>query len=128
MMHRELNRVSMTVALVGLLPGLCLGIVATPARAHSDWALPFMGGLMAGHVATNFAMAQRERTEALRSMAYGGEGGGYGRPMPYGYRPPPASSAPSPEQQLNTLDRLAAGGYITPQEYQARRQAILNSM
>ena len=98
------------------------------ARAHSDWALPFMGGLMAGHVATNFAMAQRERTEALQSMAYGGGGGGYGRPMPYGYGPPPASSAPSPEQQLNTLDRLAAGGYITPQEYQARRQAILNSM
>ena len=127
MMHREWNRVSMTVALVGLL-GLCLGIVATPARAHSDWALPFMGGLMAGHVATNFAMAQRERTEALQSMAYGGGRGGYGRPMPYGYGPPPAYSAPSPEQQLNTLDQLAAGGYITPQEYQARRQAILNSM
>src|SRR5512133_931645 len=83
-MHREWNRVWTTVALVGLLPGLCLGIVATPARAHSDWAAPFMGGLLAGHVATNFAMAQRERTEALRSMAYGGEGGGYGRPMPYG--------------------------------------------
>ena len=98
------------------------------ARAHSDWALPFMGGLMAGHVATNFAMAQRERTEALQSMAYGGGGGGYGRPMPYRYGPPPAYSAPSPEQQLNTLDQLAAGGYITPQEYQARRQAILNSM
>jgi hypothetical protein len=132
MMHREWNRVSMTVALVGLLPGLCLGIVATPARAHSDWALPFMGGLMAGHVATNFAMAQRERTEALRSMAYGGEGGGYGRPMPYGYGPPrptyAAPAAPSPEQQLNTLDQLAAGGYITPEEYRARRQAILNSM
>jgi hypothetical protein len=135
MMHREWNRVSMTVALVGLLPGLCLGIVATPARAHSDWAAPFMGGLLAGHVATNFARAQRERTEALQSMAYGGEGGGFGRPMPYGYGPPrpmyaapAAPSAPSPEQQLNTLDRLAAGGYITPEEYKARRQAILNSM
>jgi hypothetical protein len=105
------------------------------ARAHSDWALPFMGGLMAGHVATNFAMAQRERTEALQSMAYGGGGSGYGGPMSYGYRParpmyaaPAAPSAPSPEQQLNTLDRLAAGGYITPEEYKARRQAILNNM
>jgi hypothetical protein len=132
MMHREWNRVWMALALAGLLPGLCLGIVATPARAHSDWAAPFMGGLLAGHVATNFAMAQRERTEALQSMAYGG--GGYGRPMPYGYGPrpmyaaPAAPSAPSPEQQLNTLDQLAAGGYITPQEYKERRQAILNSM
>ena len=118
MMYRAWNRVRTTVALVGLLPGLCLGIVATPARAHSDWAAPFMGGLLAGHVATNFAMAQRERTEALRSMAYGGEGGGYGRPMPYGYGPSrpmySAPAAPSPEQQLNTLDQLAAGGYITP--------------
>jgi hypothetical protein len=131
MMHRE-SSVRTAIALVGLLPGLCLGIVASPARAHSDWAAPFMGGLLAGHVATNFAMAQRERTEALQSMAYGG-GGGFGGAMPYGYgRPmyaaPAASSAPSPEQQLNTLDRLAAGGYITPEEYRARRQAILNSM
>ena len=60
MMHREWNRVWMALALAGLLPGLCLGIVATPARAHSDWAAPFMGGLLAGHVATNFAMAQRK--------------------------------------------------------------------
>jgi hypothetical protein len=132
MMHRECKRIRTTIALVGLLPGLWLGIVTSPARAHSDWAAPFMGGLLAGHVATNFAMAQRERTEALQSMAYGG-GGGFGRPMPYGYgRPmyaaPAVSSAPSPEQQLNTLDRLAAGGYITPEEYRARRQAILNSM
>ena len=130
MMHREWNRVWMALALAGLLPGLCLGIVATPARAHSDWAAPFMGGLLAGHVATNFAMAQRERTEALRSMAYGGGGGGYGRPMPYGLwtAAPPLPLRRRPQQQLNTLDRLAAGGYITPEEYQARRQAILNSM
>jgi hypothetical protein len=44
------------------------------------------------------------------------------------YTAPAATSAPSPEQQLNTLDQLAAGGYITPEEYRARRQAILNSM
>jgi hypothetical protein len=129
-MHCAWNRVWMTVALLGLLTGFCLGIVATPARAHSDWALPFMGGLMAGHVATNFANAQRERTEALQSMAYGG-GGGYGGGS-YGYGPRPtyyaAPAAPSPEQQLNTLDQLAAGGYITPQQYQERRQAILNGM
>jgi hypothetical protein len=127
MMHREWDRLWMAV-LVGLLPGLCVGTVASPARAHSDWAAPFMGGLLAGHIATNFARVQRERTEALQSMAYGG--GGYGRPTPYGYgRPmyaPPA--APSPEQQLNTLDQMAARGYITPEEYRARRQAILNSM
>ena len=32
------------------------------------------------------------------------------------------------EAQLNQLDKLAAAGYITPQEYQARRNAILNEL
>ena len=36
--------------------------------------------------------------------------------------------AASIEDQLNQLDKLAAAGYITPQEYQARRNAILNQL
>lgn len=119
-----LSMITGSLVIIGVL------IASVPAHAHSEWALPFMGGLMAGHVATNFANAQRERTEALQSMAYGG-GGGYGGGS-YGYGPRPtyyaAPAAPSPEQQLNTLDQLAAGGYITPQQYQERRQAILNGM
>jgi hypothetical protein len=34
----------------------------------------------------------------------------------------------TPEQNLNQLDKLAAGGYITPVEHKARRQAILDTM
>ena len=34
----------------------------------------------------------------------------------------------SPEQRIQQLDKLAAGGYITPDEYKAKKQAILNSM
>jgi len=34
----------------------------------------------------------------------------------------------TPEQKLDQLDKLAAGGYITPAEYKARRQAILDSV
>ena len=96
---------------------------------------------MAGHVVSNIAAQKRAQTEALQSMAHEG-GGGYGRPMPYGqpgssygrpepapaYAPPPAAPRPTPQQQLNQLDALAAGGYITPEEYKARRQAILNAM
>ena len=41
---------------------------------------------------------------------------------------PAAAPQPTPQQQLNQLDALAAGGYITPEEYKARRQAILNAM
>jgi len=34
----------------------------------------------------------------------------------------------TPEQKLDQLDKLAAGGYITPAESKARRQAILDSI
>ena len=40
---------------------------------------------------------------------------------------PSVPSSMTPEQKLDQLDELAAGGYITPAEYQARRKAILDS-
>ena len=106
MMHREWNRVSTTVALVGLLTGLCLGIVAPPAHAHSDWAAPFMGGMMAGRVLSHIQEQKERQAQAMQEMArgggyagygggYGGDfagyGGGYGRPA---YGPPPQYGAP----------------------------------
>lgn len=45
--------------------------------------------------------------------------------------PPPAaasSTAMTPEQKIQQLDKLAAGGYITPAEYKAKKQAILDSL
>jgi len=32
------------------------------------------------------------------------------------------------EQKLKQLDKLAAGGYITPAEYKAKKKAILDGM
>ncbi len=40
MMRTEGKRLWTTVALVGLLAGLCLGTTTTPAHAHTDWAAP----------------------------------------------------------------------------------------
>ena len=43
--------------------------------------------------------------------------------------PAPAPAAkPTTQQRLDELDKLAAGGYITPQEYKAKKKAILDSM
>lgn len=39
-----------------------------------------------------------------------------------------AAPKPSAEQRIRELDKLAAGGYITPQEYKTKKQAILDSM
>jgi hypothetical protein len=41
---------------------------------------------------------------------------------------PAQSSASSVESKLSTLDKLAAGGYISKAEYKRRRQAILDSV
>jgi hypothetical protein len=41
---------------------------------------------------------------------------------------PAATGTESVEDRLRTLDALAAGGYITKQEYAARKKAILDSM
>jgi hypothetical protein len=41
---------------------------------------------------------------------------------------PAASSSMTPEQRIQQLDKLAAGGYITPAEYKAKKKAILDSL
>jgi hypothetical protein len=43
--------------------------------------------------------------------------------------PAPAPAAkPTVEQRLQELDKLAAGGYITPQEYKAKKKAIIDGL
>ncbi len=117
-----------------LLAGVMIaGMVETePVRADNDGAA-FLGGIMAGHALSRFGEIQRRRNEELAMMAQGGYGRGYGGGYGGGYgseQPAPQPQAPSmtPEQKLNQLDKLAAGGYITPAEYKERRQAILNTL
>ena len=71
-----------------LIGSLLSAFVAFGNAAQAGWAAPFVGGMVAGHVATNMAIEQRERTQAMQTMAYGG--GGYG----YGARP--VYAAPNP--------------------------------
>ncbi|MFZ0470719.1 MAG: hypothetical protein WAL92_17475 [Thiogranum sp.] len=115
----------------GLLAASAMMSAYTPTAAGSDSAAYAFGGLLAGHLLTDMrfrqqqqAQEQKQQTEALTSMAYGGG---------HAARPPVAPHAPAaysmtPEQKLDQLDKLAAGGYITPAEYKARRKAILDSM
>jgi hypothetical protein len=41
---------------------------------------------------------------------------------------PAQAAKPSIEQRLKELDKLAKGGYITPEEYKARKKAIIDSL
>lgn len=102
-------------------------LTAAPPAAHAGKGAAFIGGLIGGHVLTNMADRAERRTRAEEYQAYAP------RPAPV-YQAQPAPAAPaapaadSPQARLDTLDKLAAGGYITKEEYKSRRQAILDGM
>ena len=93
------------------------GLLAFSAPAQADNAGAFIGGVVTARVLNNM----ERRTEAQEAQA--------SRPAPQPVRQAPVQPAkPSKESQLQELDRLASGGYITPEEYKARRKAILDSI
>ncbi len=116
------------VASVAATVGIALG--ARPGLAHNDWGLPLVGGLAGGYALSSL-MHQRESRPVYEQPAYVAPAPAYVAPAAPAYVAPAAPAVPSAatiEQQLNTLDQLAAKGYITQSEYQARRQALLNEL
>lgn len=113
-----------TMAAIAAL-ALLAAAATRPAEAHNDWGLPLVGGLVGGYALKSF-------------MGSGGGGHEHERSAPAPAPPPAAAPAAAPapaadsassiEQKLNTLDQLAAKGYITKDEYNARRQALLNQL
>ena len=88
------------------------------AQAHHDnWGLPLVGGLVGGYAAKSLLDAHSEEEQEARPA-----------PAPAAAPASAGPSATSIEDKLNTLDKLAAGGYITKDEYNARRQALLNEL
>jgi hypothetical protein len=114
----------LAVAAFGLGLGL-LGASGVAQAHHNDWAAPLVGGALGGY-ALGTVVSDYSHKSAAPSTTYVEE------PAPVYYTPaptpvyvPPPSTA-SIEARLKQLDALAAGGYITPQEYQTRRTQILN--
>jgi aspartate/methionine/tyrosine aminotransferase len=91
-------------------------IFSTPLQAGDAGA--FIGGVVATKVLGNM----ERRTQAEEVQAYNSSRAA--QPVQQAAAP----AAQSPQQKLNELDKLAAGGYITPEEYKARRKAVLDSM
>ena len=103
-----------------------IGLAGAPAQAHhNDWAAPLVGGALGGYALGSLVSNSSQPKEKV-----------YEEPAPVYYAPAPSPtyiapatpSAASIEAQLTQLDKLAAGGYITPQEYQTRRTALLNEL
>ena len=97
---------------------LMAGLISMPTTSRADGAGAFVGGMLAGRVVHNMS----ERTEAEQQQAY------YAQQQSVQQAAPASSSAQSTEQQLAKLDKLAEGGYITPEEYKAKRADVLDNM
>ena len=93
--------------------------ISVPAQADNSGA--FIGGVMAARVGSNM----RARTRAEQDQAYYAQQSAQQRPV---QQAPPAPATKTPQDRLDELDSLAAGGYITPDEYKKKKQAIINSM
>ncbi len=115
------------LALTAMVPALVVGLGASPTRAHNDWGLPLVGGLAGGYGLSYLMNRDKEQKQSAPTSA----APAYVAPayaMPAAPPPSAASTAASIEHQLNVLDDLAAKGYITKDEYQSRRQALLNQL
>ena len=91
--------------------------IGTTIPAHAGDAGAFIGGVFATKLLTNMS----DRTDAEQQQA-AAEQQQAARPV---------QSAPaqkSPQARIAELDKLAAGGYITPAEYKQKKQAIVDSM
>ena len=102
--------------------GTLVCVLATAAGAMSTSVLASEAGAFIGGVfATKIVGNMRDRTEAEQQQAAAATAAAQ-RPV----ETVPAQK--SAEQRIAELDKLAAGGYITPEEYKAKKQQILDSM
>jgi membrane protease subunit (stomatin/prohibitin family) len=93
--------------------------ISVPAQADNSGA--FIGGVMAARVGHNM----RARTQAEQQQAQYAQQSAQQQPV---QQAAPAPAARSSQQKLDELNKLAAGGYITPDEYKKKKQSIIDSM
>ena len=111
------------VVLVLVAITICFTMVPgfkTEARAGSGAA--FLGGMVAAHVVGGAIRRGRIRTAAAVEMANQPRTAQQAAPAPA------LAAQQTPQQKLQQLDKLAAGDYITPEEYKAKKKAILDGM
>ena len=99
---------------------LCaLGAIAITSSipAQADGAGAFLGGIAVARIGSNV----RDRRDYEEDQAY------YQQQQAQAAQQQ-ANAKPSAEQQLAELQTMAQKGYITPEEYKAKKKAILDAM
>lgn len=107
-------------AYCALTIALAVTSIAIIPTARADKTGAFIGGVMAAKVGNNM----RRRTEAEEQQAaYAQQQAAQAQQAPQA-----AAASRSVEERLEELDKLAANGYITQDEYKTRRQKILDGV
>lgn len=102
---------------------VALGVIAfsVTVPAHADGAGAFLGGIAVAKIGQSVRKsneAQQQQADAASQQAY------YAQQQAEAAQQAPQTA----EEKIAQLDKLAAGGYITPEEYKSRKKAILDSM
>ena len=117
--YRAVNlRRTMAILIVAVV--FLTGLPGIKNDAQAGKGSSFLGGMVAGSLIKGAVERDKERTQAIEHQSYS-------QPRPVQQAPAPAPQ-PSAEARIKELDKLAAGGYITPEEYQAKKKAILDGM
>jgi len=111
-MKLELNK-----AKILLLCVFSVIAITSSIPAQADGAGAFLGGIAVAKIGSNV----RDRRDYEEDQAY------YAQQQAQAAQSQ-ANSQQSTEEQLAQLQDLAAKGYITPEEYKAKKQAILDEM
>jgi hypothetical protein len=108
-------RLSFTFVIISML--LTLGMPGVQT-VQADGGGAFVGGMIAGHVIGGAIRRDKIKTAAAVESAS----------QPKTTETVYVHQSTSTEQKLSQLDKLAADGYITTEEYKTRRKAVLDSM
>lgn len=111
-MKLELNK-----AKILMLSVISVIAITSSIPVQADGAGAFLGGVAVAKIGSNV----RDRRDYEEDQAY------YAQQQAQAAQAQ-ANSQPSAEQQLAQLQDLAQKGYITPEEYKAKKKAILDSM
>jgi hypothetical protein len=110
-------KLELTRAKILMLSAISVIAITSSIPAQADGAGAFLGGIAVARIGSNV----RDRRDYEEDQAY------YAQQQAQSSQYQ-ANSQKSTEQKLADLQDLAQKGYITPEEYKAKKKAILDSM
>ncbi len=98
--------------------------VSMSTSVYADNAGAFLGGVFVSKIVSN----SRRQTEAQEEQAAAAKQQAAAAQQQAQRSVPAAPAQKSAKQRIQELDSLAAGGYISKEEYKRKKQAIIDSL